>query len=333
MANTVISPNMFMPVPVVGTDPGPDWATNINASLSIIDSHNHTTGQGVPITPQGININTDLPMNGNNLITARSVRFSPQSGTIVGASDLGCLYENGVDLYYIDGAGNQVRITQGGSVTGATGTITGLPSGTASAAFAGSTFTFQSATNTPATLNVGTVVLGQTVASGKNVTIAASGSQASNYNLTLPIALPAAQSAVISDASGNLGFIGIQNTTYTPTITAIQGGTSFSVSGPMMVSQVGTMVYVSGVILFTSTGGLTQCTITLPIVRTDGNFNHSYEGVGSAVNLNSTPIVQSGQVVADTGGNQLVNVFIGAPSPSNTTGVMYVQFSYSLVNF
>lgn len=50
MANTTTSPNMGMPVPVVGTDPGPDWANNINACLSIIDSHNHSTGQGAPVT-------------------------------------------------------------------------------------------------------------------------------------------------------------------------------------------------------------------------------------------------------------------------------------------
>ncbi len=206
MANTDISPNMNMPVPTVSVDPGPDWATNIDACLSIIDSHTHTAGQGVQITPQAININSDLTFAGNNGTNFRSVRFFPQPGVINGASDLGALYENGVDLYYVDGAGNQVRITQGGSVTGATGTITGLPSGTASASFAGSTFTFQSATNTPATINAGTYILGQTVASGKNVTIAAAGAQAANYNLTLPIALPSATSYTVSDSSGNLSF-------------------------------------------------------------------------------------------------------------------------------
>lgn len=209
MANTAISPNMNMPVPVVGVDPGPDWATNVNSCLSIIDSHNHTSGQGVSITPQAIDINDDLPMNGNNLTTARSVRFTPQTGTITNPTDLGCLYENGVDLYYVDGAGNQVRITQGGSVTGATGTITGLPSGTASAAFAGGTFTFQSATNTPATMNIGPIVTGAAVASSKTVTISASGSQPANYALTWPLAQGAAGTTIINDGSGNLSFVAV----------------------------------------------------------------------------------------------------------------------------
>jgi hypothetical protein len=96
MADTVPSPNMNMPVPVVGTTPGEDWATDVNACLSIIDEHTHTSGQGVPITPDAININANLPLNNNNLITARSVRFSPQTGAINGAADLGCLYEQGL---------------------------------------------------------------------------------------------------------------------------------------------------------------------------------------------------------------------------------------------
>jgi len=207
MANTVPSPNMGMPVPVVSVDPGPDWAQNINSSLSIVDSHNHTTGQGVPITPSAININADLPMNTNNLITARSVRFSPQTAPLAGAGDLGCLFEQDVDLYYIDGSGNVIRLTQSGAPAGATGTITGLPSGTASASFAGTTFTFQSATNTPASLAVGPTTIAQAVPSGFGVTISANAGQASNYNVTLPTALPVNSSYLQSDPSGNLSFV------------------------------------------------------------------------------------------------------------------------------
>lgn len=332
MPNTITSPNMNMPVPVVGVDPGSDWATNIDACLSVVDSHNHTSGQGVPITPQAININADLPFNGNNLTTARSVRFSPQSGTISNAADLGCLYENGVDLYYIDGAGNQVRITQGGSVTGASGTITGLPSGTASAAFAGSTFTFQSATNTPASMNFGPVTLGQAIASGKNVNISLSGSQPANYNLILPLALPAMQSAFVSDASGNESFVTLQATTYTPTLVAGTGGSGFSVAGPFMVMQVGDNVQVAGKISFTPTDGITTWTMTLPVVRTDGNFTQLYEAQGSTTRASSGPTAaQSGQVEA-TVSAQTVSCNI-AVDTGNTRGAAHIQFMYSLVNF
>jgi len=332
MSNTTISPNMNMPVPVVGTDPGPDWANNINASLSIIDSHNHTSGQGVQITPQGLNINADLPLNGNNLTTARSLRFSPQSGTISGSSDLGCLYENGVDLYYIDGAGNQVRITQGGAVTGATGTITGLPSGTASAAFSGSTFSFQSATNTPATMNFGTVVLGQTVASGKNVTIAASGSQPSNYNLTLPTGLPSTQSALLSDNSGNLSFGRVTYSTYTPTISNVSSTpTGVGALGAFMYMCIGTNVQVAGIITYTANGsGGFGFDMTLPISRTDGNFTQQYYAAGNT-SFDSTNNPQAGSVLANTSAQTVrVGVVTGGPVLG---GRLCIQFMYSLVNF
>lgn len=206
MANTVPSPNMNMPVPVVSVDPGPDWATDINACLSVIDSHNHTTGQGVAITPDAMNISSDLPFNDNNLTTARSIRFSPQMSPLAAAADLGCIYESGVDLYYNDGAGNQIRITQSGSVTGSSGTITGLPSGTASASYAAGTFTFQSATNTPASMVVGPTTISRADTSGFGVTLSASSLQAANYGLVFPAALPGAQAVIGVTTGGNLNY-------------------------------------------------------------------------------------------------------------------------------
>ena len=260
MANTILSPNMNMPIPVVSTDPGPDWANNINASLNIVDSHSHVPGQGIQITPNGIDINTDLPFNANNATTVKSVRYSPQSAPLSGTSDLGCTYESGVDLYYNDGNGNQVRITQSGSVTGSAGTITGLPSGTASASYAAGTFTFQSATNTPANMAVGPIAIGQNVANGKTVTLSPDVSQASNYALTFPLALPASTSMTLSDSSGNLSFSSIVFTAEAslPTITFINGTapTSLTASGYKW-SQNGKIVTLIWRALWSGGGSLT----------------------------------------------------------------------------
>ncbi len=206
MSNTSITPNMNLVVPTVATDPGPDWANNLNADLYSVDGHNHSSGQGVQIMPSGLNINTDLPINGNNLTQTRTVRFTSQPAPLSAAADVGCIYESGVDLYYNDGAGNQVRITQSGSVTGAAGTITGLPSGTASASYSAGTFTFDSATNTPATMALGPLVLGAQVVSPSTTTLQVSASQAVNYTLTLPVTAPANNQVPISDGSGNLSW-------------------------------------------------------------------------------------------------------------------------------
>lgn len=123
------STNMSLPIPVVGAALGPDYAYNVNNSLTVIDSHDHSSMKGVPITPLGLNINADLSFNSNNAIALRSLRLATQGAVLSVATDLGCLYRVGVDLYFNDGSGNNIRMTQGGSVSGSAGTITGLPSG------------------------------------------------------------------------------------------------------------------------------------------------------------------------------------------------------------
>lgn len=203
MSDVTISPNMSMPVPNVGIDLGPDWANNINACLSIIDSHNHSLGTGNQVTPAGLDINSDLTMNLNNLTNVRTVRFTPQSSALSLPSDLGCIYEVGVDLYYNDGSGNQIRITQSGSVAGASGTITGLPSGTASASYLAGTFVFQSATNTPANIDGGSFIFRDDVANSHGVTISPVNSLAVDYSLILPL-LPSVTSIMTLDAAGNI---------------------------------------------------------------------------------------------------------------------------------
>lgn len=234
---------MSMPVPTVSVDPGPDWATNLVASLSIVDSHNHSPGYGVQITPAGLDINSDLSIASNNLTNVRTVRFASQAATLNQAADYSALYEVGVDLYYNDGSGNNIRITQSGSVAGSSGTITGLPSGTASASYGASRFTFQSSTNVPAFMAVGPLVMGAATTSPHTVTFSASGSTPANYELILPLALPAATYPLTVDSAGNMALSGVIN------------GTSLTVSGGATVGSTVTCTNVnsSGSI---SSGGL-----------------------------------------------------------------------------
>lgn len=203
MAST-ISPNMGLIVPTVSVEPGPTWASDINASLSILDGHNHAPGSGVQINPAGLDINSDLPFNGNDAISLRSVRFNAQSSPLTGTSpDLGCLYESGVDLYYNDGSGNQVRITSGGSVNAGAGSIGGLPSGTASVTYSGGTYVFQSATNTSAVIDGGSFILRNNTALSKGLTLSPPNAMAANYTITFPTVPASGISFVTMDSSGN----------------------------------------------------------------------------------------------------------------------------------
>jgi hypothetical protein len=203
---TEITPDMSLPLPVVGEQDGPEWAENLNSCLTIIDGHTHTSGSGVPITPDAIDINSDVAFNDNNATSLRTSRYTSQSAPLALPADLACVYVVAGELYYNDLDGNQVKLTEAGSPAGATGTITGLPSGTASASFAGSTFTWSSATNTPASMNQGPTKIRQATANGYGVTVSAAGAQAADYALTLPSALPSVASLLRSDTSGNLSF-------------------------------------------------------------------------------------------------------------------------------
>lgn len=203
MANTVTSPNMNLPVPVVGVDPGPQYGLDINACLAIIDQHNHAPGAGVPITPSGLSITSDLTMMGNNLTTIRSLRFTPQGSPLSLPADIGCLYESGIDLYYNDGAGTVIRITQNSGVAGTPGSISGLlPPASASYVGASSTFIWQSDVNTSADMDFGSAILRNPVANSFGLTLAPPTAMGSNTTITLPT-LPASNSVVIMDSSGN----------------------------------------------------------------------------------------------------------------------------------
>jgi hypothetical protein len=196
---------MNLTVPGVGTSPGPAYASLINTDLSIIDEHDHSSGKGVQISPDGININGNLPFNNNNATTLRSVRFQAQDTPITGSStaDVGCTYVAGVDLYFNDGTGNQVRITSGGGVAGSPGSITNLTS-PASAAYvaASSKFVWQSAANVAANMDMRSVILRNSGASSFGLTLSAP-TLSSDTAQALP-STPGSTCFMTMDSSGNM---------------------------------------------------------------------------------------------------------------------------------
>lgn len=199
-----LSPNMNLPIPTVGAEPGPDYASDVNASLTLIDGHDHASGSGVQITPAGMNISSDLGFLNNNATTLRSVRFMPQSAVLGLPADLGCLYEVVDDLYYNDGVGNQIRITQSGGVAGTPGSIANLvPPASASYVSADSTFVWQSDANIAANMDAGAYIFRNLTANSFGVTVEAPNALAANYTLVLPL-VPLSTKFVRIDAAGNM---------------------------------------------------------------------------------------------------------------------------------
>ncbi len=196
---------MSLLLPTIGQEQAPTWAEDQQSSMLLLDQHNHASGNGVQIEPSGLNITSDLPFLSNNAIDLRSVRFTPQGSPLAEVTDLDCCYVSGVDLYYNDGIGNQVRITQSGGVAGTPGSIAGLAS-PASATYVAATpaFVFQSDADTPANLDGGSLTIRNITANSKGITILPPNALAADYSVTFPAALPAGQRFMTLDNSGNI---------------------------------------------------------------------------------------------------------------------------------
>lgn len=241
------SPNMGLVIPGVGVTSGPQWASDLNTSLGLIDQHDHTPGNGVQITPAGMNISSDLVFNNNNATNLRTARFQVQASPLPNSADVGALYVSGVDLYYNDENGNQIRITQSGSVAGSAGTITGLPSGTASAAYSSGQgiFVFQQANNTAANMDIGTLLLrypgSYPSPSGNYIALQAPTSLAGGYAFTLPNSTPANSGAMLtSNTSGAISYTNVDNSTLQISSGTIQVAPGGIAQAQMAGNSVGT---------------------------------------------------------------------------------------------
>jgi hypothetical protein len=203
MSTVITTPYMNLPNPVPGADPGPDYADNLESSLTIIDQHNHSFGSGQQIQPNGLNISSDLSFLNNNAIQLRTTRYTPQSAALALVTDIGCLYVVNNELYYNDvTGGNKIQITSNGTVNSGAGSISGLPSGTASAAYSAGTFVWQSATATAANMDAGSYIFRNSTPSSDGLTLQAP-VLSTNYSVTLP-SLPLSTSIMTLDSSGNM---------------------------------------------------------------------------------------------------------------------------------
>lgn len=252
MPTSIITPNMSLVVPVVGQEPGPQYATDVNSSLNIIDGHNHTPGLGVPVPSDGISFNADLPAMGNRLTGLKSVTFSSQASPLAGIlPDIDAIYVSGVDLYYNDGNGNQVRITQSGGVAGSPGSISGLtPPASASYNSGTSSFVWQSGVNTAAGMDNGPVTIREIAANARGITIQSPTGLGADYSITLLGTLPSITSMLQITASGQLvtpaSIVQSQTVRRSTSVTASAGQIMMSSSSGSFTSNSVSPVNVTG---------------------------------------------------------------------------------------
>lgn len=253
MPNYVVTPNMNLVQPAVGNEPSPTWASDLNIDMGIIDSHDHTSGFGVAITPGGLNINSDLPFLSNNATGLKSARFDVQSAALAGASDLSCVYSSGDDgdLYWNDANGNQIQITSSGGVAGTPGSIANLTSpASASWVSATGTFVWQSAASTAANMDAATYVLrypgSYPSPTGNYIAFQAPSTLATGFAVTWPATLPSGSSFLTWDAAGTVSVVPLPLTAINISPSAGIVGTQLSASAAILGSQLSSSAGILG---------------------------------------------------------------------------------------
>jgi len=286
---------MNLVIPGVGTESGPQYATDINNSLSIIDAHNHNPGSGVPITPSGININSALSMNGEILTQAGALILNAQASS----PGLAAVYRNGVDLWYTDDNGNNIAITANGALAGTPGSIANLTS-PASATYVSlnHTFVWQSNTSIAANLDAGSLLMRNiSPNSTYALTLSPPASLSNNYTITLPT-VPTGNSFLTMDTSGtisafasyplfsagiasNAGILGTQLADHTITAQQITAGTITS-------NEIATNANIQATQL---AGGLSATQMTMTDQQTGLLYSRTITATQSASVTNSNTTV------------------------------------------
>lgn len=338
MSNT---PNMQLVLPEVLVTSGPQYATQINAALDVVDAHDHSTGKGVRITPSGLNINSDLSFGNNQATALKAVVLQAQSAV----ASLGALYNIGGNLFYRDGGNNVIQLTSGGSLNvSSVGAITGLTS-PASASFVSlnSSFVYQSDATTYAKLETGDILLysrAASVGTAQAITLVADPST-SAYSLRLPVSAPADNTLIRMKSGTNVSqFVTLLGTTNQVTVSHNTSDITLSLPQDIHTGASPTFVglTLSGAvtgITSLSTGSITASgnvsltgavSSTLNAVNYDADFNTAQANI-----LKSNVITQkSGTFTAVTSELRAVGGFKADNISSVSGGVISVANGLSL---
>lgn len=252
---------LTLPTAGAGGTAGPTFATLVNAALTLIDSHDHSSGKGTKIGVGGFTIDGDLDFSPSgtdyDAVGLRSVRLADQGTTLSAGSDLLCLYANGDDLYYIDGSGNNVRLTASGGINAASiGSIGGdYGTGTEAVSYSNTTkvYSFTQSTGVWGKIASADLILYEAAAVTNSITIKSPTSLAASYSLTLLAALPA------DDLTSNL--LGITS-----------AGVISAIASPVMTTPQINDTSADHQYIFGVSELLADRTITLPLLTGNDTF-------------------------------------------------------------
>ena len=260
---------MLLSLPIVSTTLGPAWATQLNSALTVVDMHDHTSGKGTKVPSSGLNINAALPFGGNSATGLATTTFTDQ-GSALSAATVGALYIAGGELYFNNGSGTSLKLTQGGALNASSlGGFGGdYATSTAAAAYwtASKSFQYTQSSNVAALVDAGPVLI-RKVASWSavpqgaglaGVTLAVGAAISTPWTLTLPATVPGANNSF--------------------TVVSTAGVESY-------VTADASTVEVNGTSLRVKDSGITTAKINASAVSNDklANFNYATGSVTSSI--------------------------------------------------
>lgn len=107
---TTTEMNLTLPTPTM--DDG-TWGATLNTAFTAVDAHDHTPGKGVPVPSTALTIAADISMNNFGLTNVREVKLEDITTAQTGVAHENALQAAGSNLYYINGSGTAVQITDG----------------------------------------------------------------------------------------------------------------------------------------------------------------------------------------------------------------------------
>jgi len=106
--------NLDLPTPSITL--GPQWAEDVNDAFELVDEHDHSTGKGVKVKPNGMNINDDLDIQEHTLENVEAVELTSLGATLTGVANVLKVHSYNGDLYFTNSSGTAVQITSGGTI-------------------------------------------------------------------------------------------------------------------------------------------------------------------------------------------------------------------------
>lgn len=256
----VMLPNMNLELPDVGQDIDA-WGAILNADLSLVDAHDHTSGKGIPIRAAALDIDGDVAFGGNGLTTVGRVDFSEVAALAAGA---GVLFMSSSDheLYWRTSGGTNVKLTSGTTInTTLVGGIVGdYTSVGAEVAYDDSNdrYTFKQQSGTWARLASGDVRLYEfNTTESLFVGLAAPSALAASFTITMPLAAPGSKSLVHMDSSGVLTATNTLDSNVSITLQGtgvVKHGDYIKTFHPYDINSTGTITKTSGVTSVGSSG-------------------------------------------------------------------------------